>query len=98
MYEIASPHDLPPITRERLRLDDPICFAWVESIMTQLSRTLPPERARAWWVRLHIGLRNKAPAYVLPDGWTPACAEACWLEVYAFKGQSPTQGARSFLL
>jgi hypothetical protein len=50
--------------------------------MLSLSRSVPPDRALAWWMRLHIGLGNKAPAYVLPEGWTPACAEACLLEVY----------------
>ena len=80
--DVADPDHLPPITRGNLRLDDPTCRAWVEGIMTQLARTMPPERARAWWMRLHIGLNNKAPAYVLPEGWTPTCAEACLLEVY----------------
>jgi len=86
-YKVASAHDLPPITRGKLRLEDPECLAWVEGIMAQLARTMPPERARAWWMRLHIGLHNKAPAYVLPEGWTPACAEACLLEVYAAQGR-----------
>ena len=54
---------------------------------------MSPERARAWWMRLHIGLHNKAPAYVLPEEWTPACAEACWLEAYVFKGHPLTQSA-----
>ena len=87
MYPPASPHDLPPITRGRLQLERPVCLAWVEAIMSQLSKTMPPERARAWWMRLHIGLHNKAPAYLLPEGWTPACAEACLLEVYAAQGR-----------
>jgi len=51
-------------------------------MMLVLSRTLPPERALSWWMRLHIGLGNKAPAYLLPEDWTPACAEACLLEIY----------------
>ena len=80
--DIADPNRLPPITRSRLRLDDPVCRTWVETMMVNLSRTLPPERALAWWMRLHIGLNNKAPAYLLPEDWTPACAEACLLEVY----------------
>ena len=84
--DVANPDHLPPITRGKLRLDDPACRAWVESIMMQLAKTMPPERARAWWMRLHIGLHNKAPAYVLPEDWTPACAEACLLEVYACRG------------
>lgn len=96
-HEIASPHDLPPITRGKLCLEDPTCLAWVENIMAHLARTMPPERARAWWMRLHIGLNNKAPAYVLPEGWTPACAEACWLEAYVFKGHPLTQSAASHL-
>ena len=97
MHEIASPYDLPPITREKLQLENPVCLSWVESIMAQLSRSMPPEQARAWWMRLHIGLHNKAPAYVLPEGWTPACAEACWLEAYVFKGHPLNQNAPSLL-
>lgn len=97
MYEIASPHDLPPITRSRLRLDAPICLAWVESTMMQLVKIMPPERARAWWMRLHIGLNNKAPAYVLPEGWTPACAEACWLEAYATRNVEQTREQQALL-
>jgi hypothetical protein len=81
--DVADPDRLPPITRGKLRLDDPTCRAWVESIMVVLARTIPPERALSWWMRLHIGLNNKAPAYILPEGWTPACAEACLLEAYA---------------
>ncbi|WP_407539333.1 hypothetical protein Q0M94_14350 [Deinococcus radiomollis] len=81
--DVADPDRLPPITRGKLQLDDPVCRAWVNSIMSQLARTMPPERAMAWWMRLHIGLRNKAPMYILPEGWTPACAEACLLEAYA---------------
>ena len=81
--DIADPERLPPITRGKLRLDDEACRAWVEQMMTQLAKTLPPERALSWWMRLHIGLHNKAPAYILPDDWTPACAEACLLEAYA---------------
>ena len=96
MYTVASPHDLPPITRGKLRLEEPICLAWVENIMTQLARSMPPERARAWWMRLHIGLRNKAPAYVLPEGWTPACAEACLLEAYVFRGAELSRGRSTF--
>ena len=96
-YKVASAHDLPPITRGKLRLEDPECLAWVEGIMAQLARTMPPERARAWWMRLHIGLHNKAPAYVLPEEWTPACAEACWLEAYVFKGHPLTQSAGPLL-
>lgn len=88
-FEVASPFDLPPITRGRLRLEDPSCLAWVEGVMAQLARTMPPERARAWWMRLHIGLNNKAPAYVLPEEWTPACAEAYLLEAYVC--QKPKQ-------
>ncbi len=97
MYIPASPQDLPPITRGKLRLENPECLAWVEGIMTQLAKTMPPERARAWWMRLHIGLRNKAPAYVLPEGWTPACAEACWLEAYANRKVEHSREARSLL-
>jgi hypothetical protein len=80
--DVADPDRLPPITRGRLRLDDPRCRAWVEQMMTRLARALPPERALGWWMRLHIGLRNKAPAYILPDEWTPDCPEACLLEAY----------------
>ena len=87
MHEIASPDDLPLIIRGKLRLDDPTCRGWVESIMVLLAQIMPPERARAWWMRLHIGLGNKAPAYLLPEGWTPACAEACLLEAYAAQGR-----------
>ena len=81
--QVADPERLPPITRGKLRLDDPRCRAWVEQMMIQLSKTLPPERALGWWMRLHIGLYIKAPAYILPEDWTPACAEACLLEAYA---------------
>ena len=80
--EVANPDRLPPITQGKLRLDDPVCRAWVEAMMLTLARSMPPERALSWWMRLHIGLHNKAPAYILPDGWTPACPEACLLEVY----------------
>lgn len=80
--DVANPERLPPITKGRLQLDDPACRAWVDTVMLRLSRTMPPERALAWWMRLHIALNNKAPAYILPEGWTPASAEACLLEVY----------------
>ena len=80
--DVANPEQLPPITRGRLQLDNPVCRAWVENMMVRLARSMPPERALAWWMRLHIGLNNKAPAYALPAGWTPACAEACLLEAY----------------
>ena len=80
--DVANPERLPPITRGRLQLDDPVCRAWVDTVMLRLSRTMPPERALTWWMRLHIALNNKAPAYVLPESWTPACAEACLLEAY----------------
>ena len=83
--DVANPERLPPITRGKLQLDDPVCRAWVETMMVRLARTMPPERALAWWMRLHIGLNNKAPAYMLPEGWTPACAEACLLEVYLLR-------------
>ena len=81
--EVASPDRLPPVTRGKLRLDDPRCRNWVEQMMVLLSKTMPPDRALSWWMRLHIGLHNKAPAYILPEDWTPACAEACLLEAYA---------------
>ena len=81
--DLADPERLPPITRGRLQLGDPVCRVWVDTMMTRLAKTMPPERALAWWMRLHIGLGNKAPAYILPEGWTPASAEACLLEVYA---------------
>ena len=58
---------------------------------------MPPERARAWWMQLHIGLHNKAPAYLLPVNWTPACAEACLLEVYAHRDQTLAKGGESRL-
>ena len=80
--DVADPERLPPITRGQLRLHDPQCRAWVEQMMVSLARVLPPERALGWWMRLHIDLQNKAPAYILPEEWTPACAEACMLEVY----------------
>ena len=80
--DVADPDRLPPITRGKLRLDDPVCRAWVEDIMRVLARTLPPERALSWWMRLHIGLHNKAPAYILPEDWTPSSPEACLLDVY----------------
>ena len=80
--DVADAERLPPITRGKLRLDDPVCRAWVEAMMVRLARNMPPERALGWWMRLHIGLNNKAPAYALPEGWTPACAEACLLEAY----------------
>lgn len=85
--EVANPDRPPPITRGRLRLDEPVCRIWVEQMMQTLSYTQPPERALSWWMRLHIGLGNKAPAYLLPEDWTPACAEACLLEVYASRGR-----------
>ena len=58
------------------------------TIRVQLARTMPPERARAWWMRLHIGLNSEEPASVLPEGWIPACVEACILEAFAARGQS----------
>ena len=84
--DVASPDRLPLITRGKLRLEDPVCRAWVDTMMNRLAKTLPPERALTWWMRLHIGLGNKAPAYLLPEGWTPACAEACLLEAYVLRG------------
>lgn len=89
--DVASPDRLPPITRGKLRLHDPVCRAWVEAMMVMLARTMPPERALAWWMRLHIGLGNKAPAYLLPEGWSPLCAEACLLEVYVRQGLTRTE-------
>ena len=89
--EVANPDHLPPITRARLRLDVPICRAWVETMMRRLATTLPPDQALGWWMRLHIGLHNHAPAYILPDGWTPACAEACLLEAYMVRSVQLTR-------
>ena len=88
--DVASPDRLPPITRNKLRLHDPVCRVWVETMMVVLARTMPPDRALSWWMRLHIGLGNKAPAYLLPEGWSPLCAEACLLEVYVRQGLTRT--------
>ena len=85
-FLVASVADLPPIIQQRLRLDDPICLAWVNQMMMHLARRLEPGNANWWWYRRHIALKNRAPAYLLPDGWTPACAEACLLEAYAMRG------------
>ena len=85
-YPAASVMDLPPIVQQRLRLDDPACLTWVNQMMVHLSRSREPGNAMWWWYRRHIALRNRAPAYLLPDDWTPACAEACLLEAYAIRG------------
>jgi len=41
MYDVAYAHDLPPIIRKRLQLDDPACLAWTEQVDG------PPGRADA---------------------------------------------------
>ena len=86
MFPVASAADLPPIIQQRLRLDDPVCLAWVNQMMTHLSRRLEPGNAKWWWYRRHIALHNRAHAFILPEGWTPACIEACLLEAYAMRG------------
>jgi hypothetical protein len=86
VFSVGMAEDLPPIIRERLRLDEPVCSLWVESMMIHLARRMEPGNAKWWWYRRHIALKGRAPAYVLPDGWTPACAEACLLEAYAIRG------------
>ena len=86
VFPVASVINLPPIVQQRLRVDDPTCLAWVNQMMVHLSRRLEPGNATWWWYRRHIALNNRAPAYLLPDSWTPACAEACLLEAYAMRG------------
>lgn len=78
--------DLPPIVRQWLCLDDPECLAWVTRVMEHLAHRLEPEKAVWWWYRPHIFLRNRAPAYFLPENWKPSCVEACYLEAYAQRG------------
>ena len=85
-FPVASVMDLPPIVQQRFRLDDPACLAWLEQMMVHLSRRLEPGNAKWWWYRRHIALNNRAPAYLLPDDWTPGCPEACLLEAYAMRG------------
>ena len=83
MHARANPEDLSRIPRERLRLQQPMCRAWVERVMGILAQRLPPSQALAWWTRLHIALKGRSPIWVLPENWRPDCAEACWLEAYA---------------
>ena len=61
--DVASPDRLPPITRNKLRLHDPICRVWVEAMMVVLARTMPPDRALSWWrapttLKPKSGVRN----------------------------------------
>lgn len=91
VFAVGALEDFPPIIRERLRLDDAVCCHWVESMMVLLARRMESGNARWWWYRRHTALNNRVPAYLLPDGWTPACPEACLLEAclleaYAVRG------------
>jgi len=37
--DVSNPDYLPPITQGKLQLDDPVCRAWVASIMVQLAKS-----------------------------------------------------------
>lgn len=47
MHARANPEDLSRIPRERLRLQQPMCRAWVERVMGILAQRLPPSQALA---------------------------------------------------